>query len=68
MSKLPNSGIPSIFITWSRSFLFFLKDLIYLFLERGEGREKERERETSVCGCFSPNPYGGHGPKPRHVL
>ena len=23
---------------------FFKKDFIYLFLERGEGREKERER------------------------
>ena len=27
---------------------FFLKDFIYLFLERGEGREKERERNISV--------------------
>ena len=27
---------------------FFLKDFIYLFLERGEGREKERERNTNV--------------------
>ena len=25
-----------------------LKDFIYLFLERGEGREKERERNSSV--------------------
>ena len=24
----------------------FLKDFIYLFVERGEGREKERERNT----------------------
>ena len=27
---------------------FFFKDFIYLFLERGEGREKERERNTNV--------------------
>ena len=29
-------------------FLFFLKDFIYLFLDRGEGREKERERNINV--------------------
>ena len=28
--------------------LHFLKDFIYLFLERGEGEEKERERDISV--------------------
>ena len=27
---------------------YFLKDFIYLFLERGEGRENERERNISV--------------------
>ena len=27
---------------------FFLKDFIYLFLERGEGKEKERERHINV--------------------
>ena len=27
---------------------FFLKDFIYLFLERGEGKEKERERNISM--------------------
>ena len=26
----------------------FFKDFIYLYLERGEGREKERERNISV--------------------
>ena len=26
----------------------FLKDFIYLFLERGEGREEERERNINV--------------------
>ena len=29
-------------------FLSFLKDFIYLFLDRGEGREKERERNINV--------------------
>ena len=28
--------------------LFFFKDFIYLFLDRGEGREKERERNINV--------------------
>ena len=31
-----------------RAFFFLLKDFIYLFLERGEGREKERERNINV--------------------
>ena len=30
------------------SFFFFFKQLIYLFLERGEGREKEREKYQCV--------------------
>ena len=29
-------------------FILFFKDFIYLFLERGEGREKERERNINV--------------------
>ena len=29
-------------------YLFFNKDFIYLFLERGEGKEKERERNIEV--------------------
>ena len=29
-------------------FYSFLEDFIYLFLERGEGREKERERNINV--------------------
>ena len=32
----------------SHSLSFFLKDFIYLFLERGEGRERERERNINV--------------------
>ena len=35
----------------------FLKDFIYLFLERGEGRE--RGRETSMCCCLSHIPTPG---------
>ena len=42
---------------------FFL--IIYLFLDRGEGRK--RGRETSMCGCLSRAPYWGPGPQPRHV-
>ena len=30
------------------SYSFLVKDFIYLFLERGEGREKERKRNISV--------------------
>ena len=28
--------------------IFFFEDFIYLFLERGEGREKARERNTDM--------------------
>ena len=38
-------------------FSFFFKDFIYLFLDRGEG--KERGRETSMCGCLSCIPNWG---------
>ena len=42
---------PSMTGSTLRVFFFkfiFLKDFIYLFLERGERREKERERNTDV--------------------
>ena len=45
----------------------FLKDFIYLFLEREEGKEKERERETSMWGCLSHAPHWRPGPQPGHV-
>ena len=45
---------------------YFLKDFIYLFLERGKERRKGG-RETSVCGCFLNAPYQGPGLQPRHV-
>ena len=43
----------------------FHKDFIYLFLERGEGREKERETNINMCGRLSHAPYWGPGPQPR---
>ena len=39
--------------------------IIYLFLDRGEGREQGTE--TSTCGCLSHAPYWRPGPQPRHV-
>ena len=44
--------------------LYFLKDFIYLFSERGEGRER---RETLMYGCLSYAPYWGPGPQTRDV-
>ena len=38
--------------------LHFLKHFIYLFLERGEGREKERERNINVCLPLECDPTG----------
>ena len=43
----------------------FFRDFIYLFLDRGKGKEKGRE--TSMCGCLSRAPYWGPGLQPRHV-
>ena len=43
--------------------ILFFKDVVYLFLERGEGREKG----TSVCGCLSCAPFWGPDPQPRPV-
>ena len=45
ISKLV-SGVESLRIQKVSSSIF--KDFIYLFLERGEGREKERERNINV--------------------
>ena len=44
----------------------FLKDFIYLFVERGERREKERERNITVWLPLV-RPLWGPGLKPRHV-
>ena len=44
-------------------FLFFLKDFIYLFLERKEEKEKERERNLNIrqklTGCLLNAPWPG---------
>ena len=48
------------------SFYLFLKDFIYLFLERGEGREKERERNIDVW-LPPTSPHWGAGLQPRPV-
>ena len=46
-------------------FFSFLKDFIYLFIEKG-GREGERKRNTNVWLPFT-HPQPGIGPQPRHV-
>ena len=61
-----------VFFSHWRFYLFYFKDFIYLFLERGERREKERERNISVwlplmCGCLSCARSWEPGPQPRHV-
>ena len=46
----------------------FLKDFIYLFLERGEGKEKGRDASMCGCrGCLLSAPYWGPGLQLRHV-
>ena len=50
---------------------YFLKDFIYLLLERGREGEQEGEKhqfmkETSII-CFSHAPNQGPGPQPSHV-
>ena len=40
----------------------FFKDFIYLFLEKGEGKEKERESNINVAGCLSCAPPHGTWP------
>ena len=54
VGQLPPSSSGSLLcVNWSPVLpklvtFFFLKDFIYLFLEREEGREKERERNVNV--------------------
>ena len=48
----------------TRLYTFFLKDFIYLFLERVEGREKVRERNNNVWLPLMRSPLGT-GPQPR---
>ena len=51
--------------------LLFLKDFIYSFLERWEGRGKERDRNISVwdtsTGCLSHTPNQGYSPQLKRV-
>ena len=44
--------------------MYFLKDIIYLFLERGEVREKKRERNIDGLPCTQMRtwPATGHVP------
>ena len=42
----------------SQKLRFVFKDFIYLFLERGEGREKERERNINVWLSLMGPPLG----------
>ena len=49
---------------------FFFKDFIYLFFERGEGREEERERNIAVrekhrSVASRAHPNQGPNPQPR---
>ena len=48
MVKLKDTAIRYLSILY-----FIFKDFIYLFLERGEGREKERERNINVWVPFA---------------
>ena len=55
-------------------FYFFknrtLKNFMYLFLKRAEGREKEMERSINVkelIGCLLHAPWQGPHPQARHV-
>ena len=52
----------SIYVIQINILFCFLKDFIYLFLERGREGERERERETLMCGCLLCAPYWGSGP------
>ena len=46
--------------------IVFFKDLIYLFLDRGKGRDKERGRNLNMWLSLT-YPNYRPGPKPRHV-
>ena len=46
---------------WKNDLCNFLKDVIYLLLERGEGRGKERERNTDVREKRQAPPWGWGG-------
>ena len=45
-----------------KCFTLFLKDFIYLFLDREKGREKERERNITVWLPLECPPWGSGPP------
>ena len=54
-------------------YFIILKDFIYIFLKRGEGRDKERERNVDVkenhwSAASLMRPNWRPNPQPRHVL
>ena len=51
------------FSDWKELKTIFKKDFIYLFLEKGEGKEREKHQ----CVVASRAPYWGPSPQPRHV-
>ena len=53
-------------IQWKKDILVFSFFKIYLFLERGEGREKEKEGSINVWLLLTCPPWGP-GPQPPHV-
>ena len=48
------------------NFIYFFKDVIYFFLDRGNGVRKGG-RETSMCCSLSCAPYWGPNLQPKHV-
>ena len=50
----------------SKNVFPFFKDFIYLFLDKGEGREKEGEKHQCVVASCMP-PTGEASLQPRHV-
>ena len=62
-SQSRNVHLPA--YVFGQGFFFLFKYFIYLFLEKGEGREKEGEEHRSVASCT--HPYWEPNPRPRHV-
>ena len=54
----PSQTLPCVSLSFDWPDLYFLKDFIYLFLERGKGREKGRERNISVWLPLAVPPTG----------
>ena len=59
LSTIPSTSIHA--VAKGKISIFFKKDLIYLFLERGRGKEKEMQRNINVwlplvCPNWGPGP------------